>query len=61
MVGVDFSQKGKLITYMQHKLPIIASVNPGNDIIQLVQNARVGFATSDGDLDILEYHIKDIS
>ena len=51
---------GKFISYMQHEIPVIASVNPGNDLIQLVHDAVVGYATSDGNIRTLEKHINDI-
>lgn len=33
---------GKFISYMQAGLPVLAVVNPGNDIVDLIQKERVG-------------------
>lgn len=35
---------GKLITYLQAGLPVLARVNPGNDLVALVRSEQVGFA-----------------
>jgi glycosyltransferase involved in cell wall biosynthesis len=36
---------GKFISYLEAGLPIIASVNPGNDLIDIVNGEGLGFAT----------------
>jgi glycosyltransferase involved in cell wall biosynthesis len=36
---------GKFLTYMQSGLPVLARVNPGNDLIGLVHANRVGMAS----------------
>jgi glycosyltransferase involved in cell wall biosynthesis len=33
---------GKFLTYMQSGLPVLANVNAGNDIAQMIRNERVG-------------------
>ncbi len=33
---------GKFLTYMQSGLPVLASVNPGNDLAQMIQAEQVG-------------------
>lgn len=33
---------GKFLTYMQCGLPVLANVNPGNDIVKIISDARVG-------------------
>lgn len=33
---------GKFLTYMQAGLPVLASVNPGNDLIALIEGEQVG-------------------
>lgn len=38
---------GKLLTYLQAGLPIIALVNPDNDLLEVVQKNRVGVAITD--------------
>ena len=35
---------GKLITYLQNGLPILASVNPNNDLIELIYQNDIGYA-----------------
>ena len=44
---------GKFLTYMQAGLPVLAAVNPGNDLIELVQESKVGRACGSDDLDNL--------
>jgi glycosyltransferase involved in cell wall biosynthesis len=39
---------GKLLSYMSHSLPILGSVNPGNDIIDVI-NEKSGFISINGD------------
>lgn len=38
---------GKFVSYMTHGLPVLAFVNPGNDILSIVKEFKVGQATSD--------------
>jgi glycosyltransferase involved in cell wall biosynthesis len=33
---------GKFLTYMQSGLPVLANVNPGNDLAQVIRDERVG-------------------
>lgn len=33
---------GKFLSYMQSGLPVLASINPGNDLVELIQVERVG-------------------
>jgi glycosyltransferase involved in cell wall biosynthesis len=42
---------GKLLSYLKSGLPVLASVNPGNDLIELVNHAEVGIAVVNGDDD----------
>lgn len=44
---------GKFLTYMQSGLPVLAAVNPGNDLIELVTDSIVGRACSANDPDNL--------
>ncbi|MEY8216184.1 MAG: glycosyltransferase family 4 protein, partial [Colwellia sp.] len=44
---------GKLLAYMVQSLPIIGSVNPGNDLIHIINNYEVGFAFVNGQDDKL--------
>lgn len=39
---------GKFLSYLQAGLPVLASVNPGNDLISVITDNRVGLATSAG-------------
>ena len=32
---------GKFLTYMQAGLPVLASINPGNDLMQLIEGEQV--------------------
>ena len=45
---------GKFLTYMQAGLPVLASINPGNDLIQLIEGERVGQVCTDQSLANLE-------
>ncbi len=45
---------GKFLTYMQAGLPVLASINPGNDLIQLIKQERVGQACTDQSVESLE-------
>jgi glycosyltransferase involved in cell wall biosynthesis len=40
---------GKFISYMHAGLPVLASVNPGNDMIALIDGAKVGRASIDAE------------
>lgn len=42
---------GKFLTYMQSGLPVLAHVNPGNDLIELIQKNRVGYVCTDACVD----------
>jgi glycosyltransferase involved in cell wall biosynthesis len=33
---------GKFLSYMQCGLPVLASINPGNDLVELIRSERVG-------------------
>jgi glycosyltransferase involved in cell wall biosynthesis len=41
---------GKFLTYMQNGLPVIAAVNRGNDLMDVIGDARVGQVCEAGDL-----------
>ena len=40
---------GKLLGYMAYEKPILGSVNPGNDVQQVIEDAKAGFITINGD------------
>lgn len=44
---------GKLLGYMVHSLPILGSVNVGNDLIEYIRDSESGFAYVNGDDDAL--------
>ncbi len=53
MIALDARHKthnipGKFLTYMQAGIPVLASVNPGNDLEQIIADNKVGFVCSDG-------------
>lgn len=39
---------GKFLTYLRAGLPVLASVNAGNDLASVIEQADVGFACTDG-------------
>ena len=41
---------GKFLTYMQSGLPVLAIVNPGNDLAEMIRTHAVGEVNEDGDL-----------
>lgn len=45
---------GKFLTYMQNGLPVLANVNAGNDLVQIVRNNQVGQVCENNDLDDLQ-------
>lgn len=45
---------GKFLTYMQNGLPVLANVNPGNDIANLIRDEDVGEVCETNSLDELE-------
>jgi glycosyltransferase involved in cell wall biosynthesis len=44
---------GKILGYMQNKLPILGAVNEGNDLKQVIENSKSGFVSIAGDSEIL--------
>lgn len=44
---------GKVFGYMAHKVPVLGSVNDGNDLISILNDANAGFVTINGDDDEL--------
>lgn len=40
---------GKLLGYMQNSLPILGSVNAGNDVVEVLQSANAGLVCINGD------------
>ncbi len=44
---------GKILGYMNQNIPILGSVNPGNDVIDLIHSYKAGFVSINGDDKIL--------
>lgn len=44
---------GKLLGYMQNEVPILGSINPGNDLQTVIEGAQAGIVTVNGDDDAL--------
>jgi len=47
IVALSFKHKthnipGKFLTYMQNGLPVLANINPGNDLAQFIRDGQVG-------------------
>jgi glycosyltransferase involved in cell wall biosynthesis len=38
---------GKFLSYMQAGLPVLASINPGNDLVELISSEKVGRVSTD--------------
>lgn len=45
---------GKFLSYMQSGLPVLASINPGNDLAELIQRENVGRVCTDHSVDTLQ-------
>lgn len=51
---------GKFLSYMQAGLPVLASINPGNDLVELINDAGVGRVCTDCSVDTLERLTKEL-
>lgn len=51
---------GKFLTYMQAGLPVLASINPGNNLVELIAQENVGRACTDHSVVTLELLAKDL-
>ena len=45
---------GKFLSYMQAGLPVLASINPGNDLVGMIESERVGRVCTDHSVDTLK-------
>lgn len=45
---------GKFLTYMQSGLPVLANINTGNDLAEIIRQENVGRVSEDGTLETLE-------
>ncbi|TLU82014.1 MAG: glycosyltransferase family 4 protein [Chlorobium sp.] len=58
LVALDTRHKthnipGKFLSYMQYGLPVLATINPGNDLEALIKTERVGRVCSDASAETL--------
>ncbi|NTU54584.1 MAG: glycosyltransferase family 4 protein [Chlorobiaceae bacterium] len=44
---------GKFLSYMQAGLPVLATINPGNDLVKLIETKRVGIACLEAEVSLL--------
>ncbi len=51
---------GKFLTYMHAGLPVLARVNPGNDLADIIRDEGVGYVTEGGDADALAKMARDM-
>lgn len=51
---------GKFLSYMQSGLPVLASINPGNDLVGLIDGERVGRVCTDHSVETLEVLAKEL-
>ena len=45
---------GKFVSYMQSGLPVLASINPGNDLLEMIEREGVGRVCTDHSVDTLQ-------
>jgi len=45
---------GKFLTYMQSGLPVLANINAGNDLTEIIRQNKVGQVSEDGTVEALE-------
>lgn len=46
---------GKFLTYMQSGLPVLANVNPNNDLVELIRNNKVGMVSEQNSVEVLHH------
>lgn len=49
---------GKLLGYMFHSMPILASINPGNDLKEILEEHHAGLVSINGDDELFASHAK---
>jgi len=52
---------GKFLTYMQSGLPVLASINPGNDLEPMIRTEGVGCVCSDYSVDTMQMLAEDLA
>lgn len=45
---------GKLLSYLHSGLPVLARINPGNDLVSLIKENRIGRVSTDDNVDSLQ-------
>jgi len=65
LVALDCRHKshnipGKFLTYMQSGLPVLANINRGNDLAELIRGEEVGAVSEDNSLDTLAELAEDL-
>ena len=65
IVALDIRHKshnipGKFLTYMQAGMPVLARINPGNDLERLINEERVGRVCTGGDAETLRLLAEDM-
>ena len=51
---------GKFLSYLQAGLPVLASINPGNDLIKIIEQERIGRVCTDQSVQTLERLVSDL-
>ncbi|QXZ09314.1 glycosyltransferase family 4 protein [Comamonas sp. Y33R10-2] len=46
---------GKFLSYMQSGIPVLANINPGNDLAELIRSEGVGVVCEDADIQDMEH------
>jgi glycosyltransferase involved in cell wall biosynthesis len=49
---------GKMLGYMYHSMPILASINPGNDLKEMLENQQAGLVCMNGEDDLFAAHVR---
>ncbi|MFZ5447625.1 MAG: glycosyltransferase family 4 protein [Thermodesulfobacteriota bacterium] len=49
---------GKLMDYMYHAKPILASINPGNDLKEMIEENEAGLVCINGDTDTFAFYAR---
>ena len=49
---------GKMMSYMYHAKPMLASINPGNDLKEILENKKAGLVCINGEDEIFESHAR---
>jgi hypothetical protein len=65
IIALDIRHKthnipGKFLSYMASGLPVLASVNPDNDLIDLINDFKVGKVISNSDIDALKFALDEL-